>query len=1057
MASETVTNPMDFKVRELLKEVQLDYSPSFTKLVDETVSAIRETIHQIPEDLHVTEDVAPGFVRDIGADKVEFKFKKPKSIEIGGSYSMRCIAKPDVNVDLFVRMPKECFHEKDYLNYRYHAKRFLYLCIVKKYLKLSSVAQKVEWSTFQNEARKPILVVHPDMKLVESPQLLVRIIPTATSVFNVSKLNLDRNNVRALNQGGVLQATLKYNSSMLEDLFLEDNAEFVKRTFLGWKELGEALILLKVWARQRSSIYVHDCLNGFLISVIMAYLGTKSGRNRINNSMTTMQIFRVTMDFIATSKLWDNGLFFQHQGEQSTSKESRISLKSFPVVICGPFADFTLTFRMTRSGFLELRDEAALTLSCIDKCGDGGFDEVFMTRIDFPAKYDYCIRLNMKNHNEVYAMGFCLDDECWRSYEQKVLSLMHQALNDRAKTIRITWRNTLSGCNLEDGFSMFDREPLLIGISVSTLEKALRVVDIGPNAENKDEALKFRKFWGDKADLRRFKDGTIAESTVWDCKHWERYLIIRRIIDHVLVRHLSLSKENITTVVDQLDFSLLYGSEDPIAFSASLLEAFEVLSKRLRLLNDIPLRVSSVQPLDSAFRFTSVFPPRPHPLAVEKSVNLRLQKLTSSCIHPLEVMIQLEGSGNWPMDEVAIEKTKSAFLLKIGESLQNNWGMACNPTEDDVVVFTSGYAFRLKALHERGLNLLKRQIGSNQVKWVPSTDKILSIRGQHSSMINGLQGRFPIYGPVVRLAKRWVAAHFFSTSLEEEAVELLVAYLFLKPFPFYAPCSRIAGFLRFLRLLSEYDWAFSALIVDINGDLTVDDEKEINGNFTSSRKAYDENMQNTSPAVFLATSYDKASEAWTKSTPSSLELKRLVAYARSSADLLSKLILHDQPESYKWECLYRTPLSNYNAVVLLHRDKLPYPQRLLFPSELNQGRHVVRGSASKDFHPFILPGEMNGSVKDLKHKLMVDFDPLRCFVGDLEKLLPDTFKVWYDSLGGDAIGLTWEGLGSKVSKKRGREVGEGEDDFLDVLKNVGEAGKGFVRSIYFLKAPRLCN
>ena len=47
-------------------------------------------------------------------------------------------------------------------------------------------------------------------------------------------------------QGGVLQATPKYNSSMLEDLFLEDNAEFVKRTFLGWKELGEALILLKV-------------------------------------------------------------------------------------------------------------------------------------------------------------------------------------------------------------------------------------------------------------------------------------------------------------------------------------------------------------------------------------------------------------------------------------------------------------------------------------------------------------------------------------------------------------------------------------------------------------------------------------------------------------------------------------------------------------------------------------------------------------------------------------------------------------------------------------------
>lgn len=97
------------------------------------------------------------------------------------------------------------------------------------------------------------------------------------------------------------------------------------------------------------------------------------------------------------------------------------------------------------------------------------------------------------------------------------------------------------------------------------------------------------------------------------------------------------------------------------------------------------------------------------------------------------------------------------------------------------------------------------------------------------------------------------------------------------------------------------------------------------------------------------------------------ELRRLAAYAKSSANLLAKLILEDQRDSYRWEvgnntrhiqlfvyrcrcifnyhdvfpgllqCLFRTPLSNYNAIVLLHRDRLPYPQRLLFPSEVNQG------------------------------------------------------------------------------------------------------------------------
>lgn len=47
-------------------------------------------------------------------------------------------------------------------------------------------------------------------------------------------------------EDGVPRATPKYNSSILEDMFLEDNAEYVEKTISRWKELGEALILLKV-------------------------------------------------------------------------------------------------------------------------------------------------------------------------------------------------------------------------------------------------------------------------------------------------------------------------------------------------------------------------------------------------------------------------------------------------------------------------------------------------------------------------------------------------------------------------------------------------------------------------------------------------------------------------------------------------------------------------------------------------------------------------------------------------------------------------------------------
>lgn len=45
---------------------------------------------------------------------------------------------------------------------------------------------------------------------------------------------------------------------------------------------------------------------------------------------------------------------------------------------------------------------------------------------------------------------------------------------------------------------------------------------------------------------------------------------------------------------------------DPVSHSGKLMEAFETLSKRLRLLDDIPLKVSTVQPLDPGIFYFQV-------------------------------------------------------------------------------------------------------------------------------------------------------------------------------------------------------------------------------------------------------------------------------------------------------------------------------------------------------------------------------------------------------------------------------------------------------------------
>ncbi|KAG2623176.1 hypothetical protein PVAP13_3KG040362 [Panicum virgatum] len=1041
---------IDHKLSKLVEEARP--SAAALRAAAQAADAVAELIKRVPQQ-QTTPEAARGFVRDLGMEeeKLAFTFRPPEMVRLAGSHAAGAVARPDVAADLLVRLPKECFHEKDFLNHRYHAKRCLYLCVIEKNLRSSQLIREVSWSTFQDEARKPVLHVYPATEIADLPGFYIRIIPTANSLFNVSKLNVStRNNVRAhIKDDGVTLPTPKYNCSILEDMLLEENAEFMSSTFADWKALQEALVLVKVWARQRTSIYTHDCLNGYLISAILVFLTVDSGGSIITKSMTTRQIFRVVMNFLATSKVWAKGLVIQSMKKRTITKEDLANcLKTFDVAIWDISGHVNLAFRMTKSAFVELQDEAACALSCLDKCRDGGLEELFMTKVDFGAKFDSCLRINLKENSKVTSLSYCVDDESWRILEKDVQSLLQQGLTDRTKMIRVLWRSTPSEWKIMDGFSEFSNSPLLVGIMLSSLEKSFRLVDIGPNPENRNEAIEFRRFWGEKAELRRFKDGNIAESTVWECESWERHTIIKRIADYVLMKHLALQKDDLIHIVDQLDFCLLVDGQDPVSSSGALLEAFDTLSKQLRLLDDVPLKISTVQPLDPAFRHTSVFPPEPHPLAYGKS-SQRLPNFATTCIRSMEVMIQLEGSGNWPLDNVAMEKTKTAFLLKIGESLEDR-GMFVSASEDEVNVLTSGYSFLLKIFHERGL-VLQKQAGDDNIQTALSQDKVLFQWSQHSSMINGLHGRYQMYGPVVRLAKRWISAHLFSSFISEEAVELVVAYLFLKPFPFHAPSSRVAGFLRFLRLLSTFDWTFSPMVLDINNDFNLKDEKEINENFMMSRKSYEQNPHDIEPAMFLATSYDKASEAWTKQSPSKSVLKRMAAYAKSSAELLTNLILNGQSGQYTWECLFRTPMSNYDAVILLHHEKLCCPSHVLFPAETPNGKLVIWGKPSKDFHPYMPLNK--GAVKslhDAREKLLVNFDPTTYFLRDLKGAFPKTFKLWYGSIGGDAVGLTWD------NPKRGREeADETMPEPTSILKEVGDVGKGLVRGVYLLKAPKL--
>jgi uncharacterized membrane protein len=92
---------------------------------------------------------------------------------------------------------------------------------------------------------------------------------------------------------------------------VEHNCAWLQSVFLESEAMRDAVLLLKVWFRQRRMQASADYVNGFLLSMLMAHLLTNAGGKRINLHMTALQIFRVIMDAIVTSSTFEKGVFIQ--------------------------------------------------------------------------------------------------------------------------------------------------------------------------------------------------------------------------------------------------------------------------------------------------------------------------------------------------------------------------------------------------------------------------------------------------------------------------------------------------------------------------------------------------------------------------------------------------------------------------------------------------------------------------------------------------------------------------------------------------------------------------
>ncbi len=471
---------------------------------------------------------------------------------------------------------------------------------------------------------------------------------------------------------------------------------------------------------------------------------------------------------------------------------------------------------------------------------------------------------------------------------RKMFELLSRGLGDRIKLIYLSWP-ALSNWPLTAAHPLPSSESTIeVGLKLDP-ENACRTVDHGPLAEFEKEAARFRQFWGDKAELRRFKDGSISESLNWSGLK-KNMSVVETIMRHLLDRHINSDMSKSALFSSDLSKTQLPGgisnSLQPSLLFEHLTSDYDRLEKVMRELEGLPLQIRQVFPADSSLRYASVQP--------SVSSHRRSQ------IAPMNVVLQFEGSGRWPDDLEAIQRTKIAFLLKLGEvlepstkdtitrlGLENERYSTLNNAFLDVTL-ASQTTFRLRIQCEREQTLNERKLKDKEIDGRSRDEAVLALAAYkrdfvrspaHTQTVRILCTRHAALSPTIRLVKLWYDSNLLSLHFSEEFIELVCIRTFLQPYPWQTPSSATTGFLRTLRFLSRWDWRVDPLIVDVNGEMTLEDVETINTKFAAWRKI-DPLMQRL--VLFAASNLDMDGITWTQGIPSKVVATRMTTLARSA-------------------------------------------------------------------------------------------------------------------------------------------------------------------------------
>ncbi|GFT46622.1 nucleolar protein 6 [Nephila pilipes] len=1018
------SNLFKMQIEELMKELK-QKTPE-KDIFQHWLQTLKDHLMKIPcsslsaiEDFSLGKSVQIPILQTPKRTKGNFKFIPPTKIKEIGSYIYETMCSSKPVIDVAVEIPKECWESMDYLNYRYHRKRAFYLAYIANSLLDVDFIHSLKFS-YQNECYlKPILLVTP--KNFEDVSVSLTAYPNS-DVFKSNRFNPSKSNVRSswffeTNKDADLESlepTPFYNASVSSDILLPTLNEYLME-HLGAQSIKDGIILVKLWSIQRGLTEGYGRLNGFILTMFVAYLLKKQ---KISHLMSAYQIFRSALLGLLREDWIESGITLcDKPATEELQKE--LSLETLRTHYNVVFADISgycnICYYVTRETFLRIQHEAKLALQILDEGSPESFSFLFINKVIPTRKFEYLLHFNSQKNLKKYLKKLCAKEDLQKkqlNYGENtvaalfpiLLDILKKGLNNRIILMDVM-KTTVTPWSVSEIPPNTDLGQVTIGFLLNP-EVSLNNIEKGPVADD-PKAKEFREFWGERSELRRFQDGTIREAVYWPAVSIaERRKVFYSIIGDILKKHINADQNHFAISGTEVDHVLevpdfILSSDFPTCGTGeeahiTIMQSFNTLCKQLHNLKGLPLLIASIQGVSPCFRFSDVFPPLSVIHEADRKNSFVKGHILKLCINgvgvpsytpALKAIINLEGSGKWPDDVEAIRRVKAEFHIEIAKLVNLELSLMTMPFTTHTDIFKDGFVFRFEVACHKEIFLLK------QIKTANGTLKIqdnaeskklemsTEILPKLNSILHGIHQQHNTFGTACQLAKRWISAHLKHEFIHDVTVELLIASLYIHPEPYTCPCSPQIAFIRFLTLLISHDWTTTPIVLNLNNEFKTENINEIYETFTSQRSSL--------PPMVIVSPLDRRGNMWTKNRPPAPILKRITILAEASLKILDAVL--NKAQIFGIKTIFRAPLESYDVLIYLKRTEI---------SRLRCGIDISK----KDKLPVYKP------YKHERNELfpILEYNPVERYLDELRHNFGEYAFFLYDVYGGDFIAVVWK-------------------------------------------------